>query len=386
MPKQTNNSSNNAALKGFALTLVILILAVCVMAAMTEGFSNWNPYGWFDKPAEEQQTPEGDDPAPEQPTEDPAPIEATISNGKGISLAYAAATTAAESAELTATVTAEVTPADSGFTLGWSLEWMDPEQEASIDDYVTITNEGNVCTIHVTAPFDMSDIILRASINETGASATCILSYEGLPSEIYIGDLDGLAEYQSSGWGKTLYFAQSGSTYNIQLEGKNAINDTYTDFSNVTAKVTLHGSFKVKKQVRKFGTGKIEDYGTVTVDLDKAAETGATTEESNALFWISQYLIGFSVLNQDYEGFDISGNLIAIDCLNAIESIDMLDVGYWTDARSQIVYTFDSWTDSTKLPYMQIDITDNTTGLTTQINILIQANGGIILSDETIVF
>ena len=104
------------------------------------------------------------------------------------------------------------------------------------------------------------------------------------------------------------------------------------------------------------------------------------------MFWISQYLIGFSVLNQDYEGFDISGNLIAIDCLNAIENIDMLEVGYWTDSRSRIVYTFDSWTDSTKLPYMQIDITDNTTGLTTQINILIQANGGIILSDETIVF
>ena len=40
MPKQTK-SSNNAALKGFALTLVILILAVCVMAAMTEGFTNW---------------------------------------------------------------------------------------------------------------------------------------------------------------------------------------------------------------------------------------------------------------------------------------------------------------------------------------------------------
>ena len=63
MPKQTNNSSNNAALKGFALTLVILILAVCVMAAMTEGFSNWNPYGWFDKPrnssptATERKTP-----------------------------------------------------------------------------------------------------------------------------------------------------------------------------------------------------------------------------------------------------------------------------------------------------------------------------------------
>ncbi len=381
MPKQTNNSSNNAALKGFALTLVILILAVCVMAAMTEGFSNWNPYGWFDEESAAEQQPDG-----EETGEESAPIEATISNGKGISLAYAAATTAAESAELTATVTAEITPADYGFTLGWSLEWVDPEQDANIGDYVTITNEGNVCTIHVTAPFDMSDIILRATINETGASATCVLSYAGLPSEIYISDLDGLTEYQSSGWGKNMYIAQNGSTYAIQLEGKNAINDIYTDFSNITAKVSLHGSFKVKKQVRQFGTGKLTDYGTVTIDFDKASGSGATTEERNALIYISEYMIGFSVLNQDYEGFDISGNLITIDCLNAIEKINLLDVGYWTDVRSKIVYTFDSWVDSAKLPYIQIDITDNTTGLTTQINILIQANGGISLSDETIVF
>ena len=88
MPKQTK-SSNNTALKGFALTLVILILAVCVMAAMTEGFSNWNPYGWFDKPAEEQQS-DGDG------EEDSVPIDTTITNSEHVMLAMSAAVTAAE--------------------------------------------------------------------------------------------------------------------------------------------------------------------------------------------------------------------------------------------------------------------------------------------------
>ena len=102
MPKQTNNSSNNAALKGFALTLVILILAVCVMAAMTEGFSNWNPYGWFDKPAEEQQS-DGDG------EEDSVPIDTTITNSEHVMLDMSAAVTAAEGEYVEQTLTATVT-------------------------------------------------------------------------------------------------------------------------------------------------------------------------------------------------------------------------------------------------------------------------------------
>ena len=85
MPKQTK-SSNNAALKGFALTLVILILAVCVMAAMTEGFTNWNPYGWFDKEPAVEQQPDG-----EETGEESAPIEATITNSEHVMLAMSAA-------------------------------------------------------------------------------------------------------------------------------------------------------------------------------------------------------------------------------------------------------------------------------------------------------
>ena len=126
MPKQTK-SSNNTALKGFALTLVILILAVCVMAAMTEGFSNWNPYGWFDKPAEEQQTPEGDDPAPEEPTEEPGGMVTDVQNSSLMTLSAVAATTAAEGAESSTTITATVKPdTASDKSVVWSISFSNP--------------------------------------------------------------------------------------------------------------------------------------------------------------------------------------------------------------------------------------------------------------------
>lgn len=68
----------NAMLKTFLVTLAILVLAVCVMAAMTEGFTNWNPYGWLGDAEEETVTPGGDPEVPDEPkepTEPETPVE-----------------------------------------------------------------------------------------------------------------------------------------------------------------------------------------------------------------------------------------------------------------------------------------------------------------------
>lgn len=130
MPKQTK-SSNTSALRGFVLTLVIIILAVCVMAAMTNGFTNWNPYGWFDdKPADEQQ-PDG---------ENNAPIDATITNGEHVTLTMSAATTAADGEYVEQTLTATVTPEsaeDAG--IDWTVAWADGSDSSDLSTYLTIT-------------------------------------------------------------------------------------------------------------------------------------------------------------------------------------------------------------------------------------------------------
>lgn len=181
MPKQTK-SSNNTALKGFALTLVILILAVCVMAAMTEGFSNWNPYGWFDKPAEEQQTPEGDDPAPEEPTEEPGGMVTDVQNSSLMTLSAVAATTAAEGAESSTTITATVKPdTASDKSVVWSISFSNPSSSwangKNVTDYVNYTTSGEgaiTATVNCLQPFG-EQIILTATANanpEATASVT----------------------------------------------------------------------------------------------------------------------------------------------------------------------------------------------------------------------
>lgn len=188
MPKQTK-SSNNAALKGFALTLVILILAVCVMAAMTEGFSNWNPYGWFDKPAEEQQTPEGDDPAPEQPTED-GTLATTIHNTEHVKLSISAMT-AAESNSVTKMITAEVRPATaSNQQVDWEIKWADESTEA-ISDYLILTPTADgalTATIECIKAFRGKEAVVTVTTREGGFTAACYVSYAGEPSAISVNN------------------------------------------------------------------------------------------------------------------------------------------------------------------------------------------------------
>lgn len=189
MPKQTNNSSNNAALKGFALTLVILILAVCVMAAMTEGFSNWNPYGWFDKPVEEQQTDGEETGEEQQPGGDS--MVTTIYNTEHVRLSVSA-TTAAESNTVSKTLTAEVRPATaSNQQVDWTIEWSDPETVENISDYLVLTPASDgalTATIECLKSFRGKEAVVTVTTREGGFTAVCYVSYAGEPSAISVNN------------------------------------------------------------------------------------------------------------------------------------------------------------------------------------------------------
>lgn len=177
MPKQIK-SSNNTALKGFALTLVILILAVCVMAAMTEGFTNWNPYGWFDKPAEEQQTPEG-----EEIGDDTGGMVTQVQNSSLMTLS-AVATTAAESSD-SISVTATVKPdTSSDKSVLWSIAFINPSSEwasgKNVSDYVnyTTSGEGNITATVTCLQAFGEQIILTATANANPeATANVVIDY-----------------------------------------------------------------------------------------------------------------------------------------------------------------------------------------------------------------
>lgn len=247
MPKQTNNSSNNAALKGFALTLVILILAVCVMAAMTEGFSNWNPYGWFDKPAEEQQTPEGDDPDEIIPPEQQA----------GVKILMSLATTAAEGQYVEKTASAVVSPAEAAEAgVDWTLAWTDGSEDLNISDYVElIIAEDGAATVALRCyqAFD-KEMTLTVTTRDGGFSDSIPVQFVGHPSEMTVssGSVSEIDGFYNLGTNRTYtfdidlsnIFGQVGGT-DIQItkggEGSLYFGDQYSQYGgyywqNVTLK------------------------------------------------------------------------------------------------------------------------------------------------------
>ena len=53
MKNELQKHKKSDGIKWFATLLAVLILALAVTAAITQGFKNWNPYGWFDKKEEQ---------------------------------------------------------------------------------------------------------------------------------------------------------------------------------------------------------------------------------------------------------------------------------------------------------------------------------------------
>lgn len=365
MPKQTK-SSNNTALKGFALTLVILILAVCVMAAMTEGFTNWNPYGWFDKPAEEQQTPEGDDPAPEQPTEEPAPIEATISNSKHIALAMSAAVTAADGEYVEQTLTATVTPSTAEeLGVDWTVAWADGSDSPTLSDYLTITpasDGSNICYVRAYASFD-KDIIITCTTRDGGFTATCTVKFVGNPSEVLF-DASGLEPETDAGWGVNVYKASTSGNYSIGISLDNFFHKVDPSFvPNYTLDVKAVGTINVRYTSNE-GANEVYEQ-----DLN-----GEYYNDGS----------GRKVLS-DLITYQISDGTLVIDPVRAVNALThsrSLDGG-----RTRRYWNFESYTDSAKIPYFEFKVTETNTGLTQTINIrIISGVNGVSLDHSSITF
>lgn len=235
MPKQTK-SSNTSALKGFILTLAILVLAVCVMAAMTNGFTNWNPYGWFDdKPADEQQS-DGNN---------PGGMVTEVQNSALLTLS-AVATTAADGAESSTTLTASVAPDEStNKSVDWEIAFVNPDSAwatgKTVTDYVTLnpTSDGALtATVNCMQPFGEQIIVKVISRDNPDAYATCTIDYIQKVSNVSLffgskavnlnGETNFAWEINANGVGE-------GGTTTVNY----TVSDIYTIAGNYSHKVSI---------------------------------------------------------------------------------------------------------------------------------------------------
>ena len=160
MKNELQKHKKSDSFKWFCTLLAVLMLAVAVTAAITQGFKNWNPYGWFDK-KEEQPLPEENGGGP-----------VTDENGNEMNggevhempkqMAFrSVAALDGENAYDSVTLHATVKPDDAADkSVVWCVVFKDPESEwatgKTVTDYITVTpqSEGSaVATVKCLQPF-----------------------------------------------------------------------------------------------------------------------------------------------------------------------------------------------------------------------------------------
>lgn len=352
------SKNNSVMIKDIVFILAIVILAVFVTAAMTQGFSNWNPYGWLGTPSSSQ----------DEDAVDPVDVITTeIKDSQNLRMKMSAMTTAEN--EMTATLTATVNPSSAANNkINWRVEWATEDTQDDVKNYVYLTNNGNVATVHVTNAFLGKNIIVFATTEEGGFTATCTLIYKGKPSAISIADKNGLTE---SG-GK--FIARCNMNYAVTLGGDNifhVVDPSILDFE-ITA-VQGFGKVKVNIDHRDDTTSTpVITSEESTLDLSTVVESSTT----------SGILDLYSIFNQSVS---ISNGKTLN--LSAGRTIEAMNVWITTGARHADVYTFKSYIDAPENVYLQVSLKEKNSNLTMILKVRITSSvSGIELDNSEIVF
>lgn len=85
------------------------------------------------------------------------------------------------------TLTATVLPATAeNKAVDWTCDWADESNTANVSEYVTVTPETDGSTTATVTCFKAftGNVVITATTRENGYSATCIVTFVGLPTEI----------------------------------------------------------------------------------------------------------------------------------------------------------------------------------------------------------
>lgn len=341
------SKNNSVMIKDIVFILAIVILAVFVTAAMTQGFSNWNPYGWLGTPSSSQDI---------DPIDPSDIIETKIEESP--KLAMRMSEMLASTNEITANITATVKPSSAeNKNVNWRVAWASEDVQEDVESYVHLTINGNVATVHVTNAFLGNNILVFATTEEGGFTATCTLIYKGKPTAINIADKNGLTE---SG-GKLI--ARCNTNYAVTLGGDNIFH-------------------VVDPSILDFEITAVKGFGKVKVNIDHRDDTTSTpviTSEESTLDLSTLASDGtYNTLALD-SIFDQSVSISNGKTLNlsAGRTIEAMNVWITTSTRHSDVYTFKSYIDAPESVYFQISIKEKNSGLTMtlKIRVLSSVNG-----------
>ena len=175
------------------------------------------------------------------------------------------------------TLTATVLPETAeNKAVDWTVEWDDTENETAVTDYVTVTptaDGSTTVTVTCYKPFT-GTIIVTATTRENGYSATCVVSFIGIPTDIALnGSLSPVSGEYNVGIGQTY-------TFDVSLT--NPFNQVGEQFSDITCGVNGVGSVVLgyMEHYNSSGTDKWYDSSDKTVTLDSLKENFITVSYS----------------------------------------------------------------------------------------------------------
>lgn len=238
--------------KTIAVIVAFLLLGTAVAACMTQGFKDWNPYGWFDS-KEDCEHEYGEDGkcakcGKEKPSEDNAATGFVAGGqdiiGNGIALHVIKNTKALNANEGIATVaetsdsyTVTATVYDSSSTandalqlVDYSMAWASPNN-LTVTNYVTMTVDGTKATFELTQPFSTQIIVTCESTFDESKKATLTLDYYQRFSDLEFTWNDDL-RYTVSG-SRGIFSVDFLDTWNFGGPGSNYLN--YASFKCATA-------------------------------------------------------------------------------------------------------------------------------------------------------
>lgn len=322
MKNELQKHKKSDGFKWFCTLLAVLMLAVAVTAAITQGFKNWNPYGWFDKKEEQ--------PLPEENGGGPVIDESgNEMNGgevhempKQMTFRSVAALDG-ESAYDSVTLHATVKPDDAeDKRITWVAIFKNPESAwatgKTVTDYVTVTpqSEGSsVATVKCLQPF--------------GEQIEILAGLTWLSDKFYgmsIEEIYKASEFESALGsmivGCSVDFAKRVTSASVDLSGgeKSMTVDAFAN--SVTCPFSLYFEFGGEDTYSFTYTDfTIEDTFSVTLSVDVNTEVFATAKTATGDEFFTAGSVGIGLV-ENY----LSGAFVVSDSASVKDTFDSLNL------------------------------------------------------------
>lgn len=304
-------------------------------------------------------------------------------NSEHVSVAVSFAPLASNGDSATSkTLTATVSPINATNKLvDWSIAWSNPSKTETVTDYVTVTptyDGSTTATVTCLKAFGSDKITITVTTREGGYKATCVVSFSGVASSIYLTS----ESTATSNSGRGEYYnlpSNSSSTFTVNLSN---VWETVGSY-NLTAEIQAEGSlYFYDGYSDSFGGSGNENIKLYSLSEYIDALGMTVSVNGNVLTLKTKKVLDMNFYSSTYDDLD-NAVFWYYDKLAWYEDW-MSDFGSYSEefknAGSYNVEHIDSC-------YFILKVTDTVSGLSTSVKFWVTTGvSSVSLSEDSIVF